>query len=61
MNLINKELIKKGMDLEKARRLPPFDEKGYSKNFELANKEYTAFIVRYGYLMLEELSKHIKE
>lgn len=61
MGILNKEFIKKGMELEAARRLAPLDDKGHSKDFDRANKEYEAFIVRHGYLILEELNKHVKE
>ena len=61
MGILNKELVRRGMELEAARRVAPFDNKGHSVNWESANKEYEAFIVRHGYLILEELSKHVKE
>lgn len=61
MTVLTKELIKKGMELEAARRLAPFDEKGHSKGFDVANKAYESFIVRHGFIILEELNKHVKE
>jgi hypothetical protein len=41
--MITKEIIEKGFELDKKRREPPFDEKGFSKNYENANKEYRDF------------------
>lgn len=61
MGVLNKELIKRGMELEAARRLGPFNEKGQSLDWGRANKEYVEFIIRHGYIILEELMKHIKE
>ena len=61
MTILTSALIKKGMELEAARRLPPMDDQGRSKDWERANKEYEAFLLRHGYLILEELNKHVKE
>lgn len=61
MGVLNKELIKRGMELEVARRSGPFNDKGHSLDWERSNKEYEQFIIRHGYIILEELAKHIKE
>jgi len=61
MTILTSALIKKGMDLEAARRLPPMDEQGRSKDWERSNKEYGDFLMRHGYLILQELDRHIKE
>ena len=61
MSIINKAFIKRAFELESNRRNPPLDEKGFSKGFEVADKEYTKFLKLYGYLILQEIEKHIKE
>ena len=61
MGLINKDFIKRAFELESNRRNPPLDDKGFSKEFEEAHKEYCKFLVLHGYLILQEIEKHIKE
>ena len=61
MGVVNKELIRRGMELEVARRGGALDSKGFSINWESANKEYNEFLIRHGYILMEELNKHLKE
>lgn len=56
MNL--KEIIDTGIALEQKRRSPPFDEKGFSVNFDLANREYLEFLRLHGNLMLTALDNY---
>jgi len=61
MGLVNKELIRRGMELEVARRNGSVDSEGFSINWESANKEYNEFLIRHGYILMEELNKHLKD
>ncbi len=56
-NLIDPKVIKKGLELEAARRNPPYDKDGLSINFDEANKEYAKFLMYYGWLLLSEYNK----
>ena len=58
MDIKFKEIIKKGLELEKSRRSPPFDDKSHSLNYDNANKIYMEFLLKHGVLILEELNKN---
>ncbi len=46
------EIVNKGLELEEKRRNPPLDDKGFSKHFDVTDKEYLEFLRRHGYLIL---------
>lgn len=58
--LLTKEILEKGLKLETARRDPPLDEKGYSKNFDKATKAYQEWLYRYGYLLITDAIKNLE-
>lgn len=55
-----KEIVDKGLELEQKRRTQPYDEKGFSQNFDAANKEYLEFLRLHGNLILTHLKETTK-
>jgi hypothetical protein len=58
VNLLDRKTLEVGLKLEAARRLPPFDTKGCSLNWDKANKEYQNWLHKHGYvLILQSMEK----
>ena len=51
------ELIEEGIKLEAARQSEPLVAKGFSLNWEEANKNYVDWLTLHGIVLLEQLQK----
>jgi hypothetical protein len=51
---LSEQILNHAIELEAARRKPPLDEKGVSLNWENGNKTYSDWILRYGYLLIDD-------
>lgn len=56
-----RKILEHGLELESARRKEPFDEKGFSLNYEQADKKYQEWLRLYGFILIEKNLEIIKE
>ena len=53
-----KNIIETGLKLEAERRSPPFDDKGMPIHFEQKHKEYCEFLIKHGWLLLNNMRNY---
>ena len=59
--LITKKLLEDALKLESNRRVPPFDDKKQSINYDNADFEYQKWLRLHGYILIKELLEYVEK